>query len=78
MRLIAPSLDISFWNKKQDQTGVSVRTLFVNIFSQIIIFLYLLDNNSETSWMILLGQGAGLAVELWKVKKALRYEVKVA
>ncbi|OZJ03864.1 hypothetical protein BZG36_03661, partial [Bifiguratus adelaidae] len=59
---------------KQDQTGVSVRTLFVNIFSQIIIFLYLMDNNSETSWMILLGQGAGLAVELWKVKKVLRYE----
>jgi hypothetical protein len=68
-------LDISFWRQKQDSAGVSVRTLLVNIFFQIIIFLYLMDNNQETSWMILIGQGFGLLIEIWKVFKALKYEV---
>ncbi|KAH8551870.1 cleft lip and palate transmembrane protein 1-domain-containing protein [Umbelopsis sp. PMI_123] len=67
--------DISFWRQKQDSAGVSVRTLLVNIFFQIIIFLYLMDNNQETSWMILIGQGFGLLIEIWKVFKALKYEV---
>ncbi|RUS30266.1 hypothetical protein BC938DRAFT_479641 [Jimgerdemannia flammicorona] len=67
--------DITFWNKKQDMTGVSIRTLFVNIFFQIVIFLYLMDNNQETSWMILIGQGFGLLIEVWKVWKALKFEV---
>jgi Cleft lip and palate transmembrane protein 1 (CLPTM1) len=47
----------------------------VNIFFQIVIFLYLMDNNQETSWMILIGQGFGLLIEVWKVFKALKYEV---
>jgi hypothetical protein len=54
---------------------VSVRTIMVNIFFQIVIFLYLMDNNQETSWMILIGQGFGLLIEIWKVFKALKYEV---
>ncbi|KAG2171990.1 hypothetical protein INT43_001467 [Umbelopsis isabellina] len=67
--------DISFWRQKQDSSGVSVRTIMVNIFFQIVIFLYLMDNNQETSWMILIGQGFGLLIEIWKVFKALKYEV---
>ncbi|KAI8583931.1 hypothetical protein K450DRAFT_220664 [Umbelopsis ramanniana AG] len=67
--------DISFWRQKQDSAGVSVRTIVVNIFFQIVIFLYLMDNNQETSWMILIGQGFGLLIEVWKVFKALKYEV---
>lgn len=35
---------------------------------QIIIFLYLLDN--ETSWMIILSSGVGVLIELWKITKA--------
>jgi hypothetical protein len=27
------------------------------------------DNNADTSWMILLGQGMGLLVELYKITK---------
>ncbi|KAI7863350.1 cleft lip and palate transmembrane protein 1-domain-containing protein [Spinellus fusiger] len=67
--------DIAFWNKKSNSVGVSVRSLLVNIFFQIVIFLYLMDNNQETSWMILIGQGFGLLIEIWKVFKALKYEL---
>lgn len=69
------SLDIAFWKKKDNSTGVSVRSLLTNIFFQIVIFLYLVDNNQETSWMILISQGIGLVIEVWKVFKALKYEL---
>ncbi|KAI9320947.1 cleft lip and palate transmembrane protein 1-domain-containing protein [Dichotomocladium elegans] len=67
--------DIAFWKKKDNSTGVSVRSLFTNIFFQIVIFLFLMDNNQETSWMILISQGVGLLIEIWKVFKALKYEL---
>ncbi|CEP11867.1 hypothetical protein [Parasitella parasitica] len=73
--MLAFKNDIAFWKKKQNSAGISVRTLIVNIFFQIVIFLYLLDNNQETSWMVLISQGFGLAIELWKVFKALKYEL---
>lgn len=73
--MLAFKNDIAFWKKKQNSAGISVRTLIVNIFFQIVIFLYLLDNNQETSWMVLISQGFGLVIELWKVFKALKYEL---
>jgi hypothetical protein len=35
-----------------------------------------MDNNEDTSWMILIGQGISLAIEVWKIKKAVDVEVK--
>ena len=35
---------------------------------QIIILLYLIDNNEQTSWMILMGSGIGVVIEAWKVR----------
>jgi hypothetical protein len=68
--MLAFKNDIAFWKKKQNSAGISVRTLIVNIFFQIVIFLYLFDNNQETSYMVLISQGFGLLIELWKVFKA--------
>ena len=42
---------------------------------QLVILLYLLDNNENTSWMILAGQGMGLAIEAWKITKAVDIKV---
>ena len=42
---------------------------------QTIILLYLLDNNTETSWMILFGQGMGIVIEAWKITKAVDIEL---
>ena len=38
-----------------------------NVVVQIIILLYLIDNNEQTSWMILMGNGIGVVIEAWKV-----------
>merc|ERR1712232_1358477 len=49
--------------------GLSVRSMVVNFFFQLVIFLYLLDN--DTSYMVLVSNGVGIAIEFWKLSKAL-------
>lgn len=61
--------DISHWKNKKDTIGVSVRSIIANVVMQSIIFLYLMDNNDDTSYMILLTQGMGILVEAWKINK---------
>jgi hypothetical protein len=41
--------------------------IVTNVAVQIIILLYLIDNNEQTSWMILMGSGVGVLIEAWKV-----------
>ena len=65
--------DIQFWNNKKNVEGLSIRTLFVNFFMQVVIFLYLLDN--DTSWMILISSFVGLVIEVWKIKNAVEFKV---
>jgi len=67
--LLAFKSDVGHWRKKKDNVGVSVRTILSNVVMQTIIFLYLFDNNENTSWMILFGQGMGIAIEAWKITK---------
>lgn len=67
--LLAFKSDVGHWRKKKDNVGVSVRTILSNVVMQTIIFLYLMDNNESTSWMILFGQGMGIAIEAWKITK---------
>jgi len=62
---------VSHWRKKEEMVGVSVRTIITNVFVQLVILLYLVDNNAQTSWMILFGQGTGILIEAWKVTKAV-------
>lgn len=53
---LAFSSDVSHWRKKDkdsDMVGVSLRTIVVNCVTQLVILLYLQDNNQDTSWMIL-------------------------
>jgi hypothetical protein len=45
--------------------------IVTNVVVQTIILLYLVDNNTETSWMILFGQGMGIIIEAWKITKAV-------
>jgi hypothetical protein len=66
--------DIAFWREKKNLEGLSVRTIFVNCFMQLVILLYLFDN--DTSWIILISASIGLLIEGWKITKAV--EVTVA
>lgn len=48
----------------------------MNVFMQAIILLYLLDNQQNASYVILFGQGIGIAVELWKITRAVNFQVR--
>ncbi|KMZ57665.1 putative Cleft lip and palate transmembrane protein [Zostera marina] len=65
--------DIQFWNKNKSMEGLSAKSVVVNFICQLIIFLYLLDN--DTSWMILISSGIGVCIEFWKIGKAMHIEV---
>ncbi|KAJ1386504.1 Cleft lip and palate transmembrane 1 [Sesbania bispinosa] len=65
--------DIQFWNKNKSMEGLSAKTVVVSFICQLIIFLYLLDN--DTSWMILASSGIGLIIEFWKIGKAMHIEI---
>lgn len=61
--------DINFWRGKKSMVGLSRKTILWRAFSQSVVFLYLLDE--ETSLLVLIPAGVGALIEMWKVTKAL-------
>jgi len=74
--MLAFKNDVQHWRNRKEMVGVSVRTIITNIVVQGIILLYLIDNNENTSWMILFGQGTGMLIEAWKITKAVDISVQ--
>lgn len=70
--------DIAHYRKKKDNVGISVRSILGNVFMQTIIFLYLLDNSQNTSWMILGSQVVGIVIEFWKVTTVVDVRFRAA
>ncbi|XP_022967750.1 cleft lip and palate transmembrane protein 1 homolog [Cucurbita maxima] len=71
--MLAFKNDIQFWNKNKSMEGLSAKSVIVSFISQLIVFLYLLDN--DTSWMILASSGIGCCIEFWKIGKAMHIEI---
>ncbi|KAI9625865.1 hypothetical protein H4Q26_016113 [Puccinia striiformis f. sp. tritici PST-130] len=76
IRILAFSSDVSHWRNKKELVGVSLRTILSNIFVQVVVLLYLLDNSEGTSWIILLlGSRNWSLIEAWKITKAVDIKV---
>jgi len=78
LETLAFGSDIAHYRKKKDNVGISVRSILANVFMQAVIFLYLVDNSQNTSWMILGSQGIGILIELWKVTTVVNVRLRPA
>ncbi|KAG0697310.1 cleft lip and palate associated transmembrane protein [Suillus ampliporus] len=75
--MLAFKSDVSHWRQRKELVGVSVR-IITNVFVQTVVLLYLIDNNENTSWMILMGSGMGVVIEAWKITKAVDISIVAA
>ncbi len=71
--ILAFKNDINFFKGKKSMEGLSLRSMIINTAFQIVILLYLLDN--DTSFMILVSNGVSVAIELWKISKAFKLSI---
>lgn len=71
--LLAFKNDIQFWNNRQSLEGLSVRSVFFNVFQSTVVLLYVLDN--ETNVMVRISCFIGLFIEIWKINKVM--DVKI-
>ncbi|KAI2781568.1 cleft lip and palate transmembrane 1 [Daldinia loculata] len=78
LEMLAFGSDIAHYRKKKDNVGISVRSILANVFMQAVIFLYLIDNSQNTSWMILGTQGIGIFIEFWKITTVVDVRVRPA
>ncbi|XP_022122839.2 cleft lip and palate transmembrane protein 1 [Pieris rapae] len=67
--LLAFKNDIQFWNNRQSLEGLSVRSVFFNVFQSTVVLLYVLDN--ETNVMVRISCFIGLLIEIWKINKVM-------
>ena len=67
LETLAFGSDIAHYRQKKDNVGISVRSILANVFMQAVILLYLVDNQQNTSYIILGSQGVGILIELWKI-----------
>ncbi|BGP24907.1 cleft lip and palate associated transmembrane protein [Rhodotorula toruloides] len=68
---LAFTSDVKHWRGKKELVGVSVRTILTNVFVQLVVLLYLVDQSEETNYMIIVSSGIGVAIEAWKITKAV-------
>ena len=64
--------DIQFWRNRKSAVGLSVKSICVGSFSQIIVILYLNDNDAAE--IILYSNVVAVIIEFWKLSKLIRME----
>lgn len=67
--------DIQFWRNRKSLEGLSVRSVFFNVFQSLVVLLYVLDN--ETNFVVRISVFIGLGIELWKIHKVIDVKVRL-
>ncbi|KXJ13308.1 cleft lip and palate transmembrane protein 1 homolog [Exaiptasia diaphana] len=61
--------DIQFWRSRKTLEGLSVRSVFFNVFQSVVVLLYVFDNDTNT--MVIISCFIGLLIEIWKINKVV-------
>jgi len=64
--------DISFWKNLESHRGLSLRSLYVNLYVEFVVLLYLFDN--DTSTLILVSSIAEIGVTIWKILRTTKFK----
>ncbi len=62
-------VDVQFWKSRKSLEGLSVQSVFFNVFQSLIVLLYIIDN--ETNFVVIVSVFIGLLIEMWKVTKVV-------
>lgn len=65
--------DINFWKNNKSLRGLSIRSVVIELVTQTIILLYLIDTDS--SLLLTVPGAVGILIQVWKVKKATGAEL---
>ncbi|XP_065833660.1 putative lipid scramblase CLPTM1 [Oscarella lobularis] len=65
--------DVQFWRSRKSLEGLSVRSVFFNVFQSVVVLLYVFDN--DTNIMVVFSCFIGLLIELWKVTKVVDIKI---
>jgi len=65
--------EVNFWRENTDLTGLSVRSLFFDLFGQMVILLFLIERESS---LLMVGPSAvGCLIAFWYVESRNLAEV---
>ena len=68
-------VDIQFWRSRKSLEGLSVRSVFFNVFQSVIVLLYVWDNEANT--IVIISCFVGLIIEIWKIHKVVDVTVSL-
>eukprot|EP00548_Thalassiothrix_antarctica_P002865 CAMPEP_0194138966 /NCGR_PEP_ID=MMETSP0152-20130528/8715_1 /TAXON_ID=1049557 /ORGANISM="Thalassiothrix antarctica, Strain L6-D1" /LENGTH=759 /DNA_ID=CAMNT_0038836649 /DNA_START=51 /DNA_END=2330 /DNA_ORIENTATION=+ len=64
--------EVSFWQANKDLTGLSVRSLFLDMIGQFVILLFLIEK--ESSLLVTIPCLGGCLVALWKCQRGAGFQ----
>jgi len=70
--------DIQFWKNNTSFEGISVKSIFVRMLFTMITFLYILDNEKDTSKYIIFSLGISILINVWKLTRVCSLKFKSA
>jgi Cleft lip and palate transmembrane protein 1 (CLPTM1) len=59
--------EVSFWRANKDLTGLSVRSLFLDMIGQVVILFFLVEKDS--SLLMIIPSACGCLIALWKCQR---------
>ena len=74
-QVLAFEKDLEFWKRKSSLRGVSLRTILLQAFAQVILFLNLLETD-RIPFYIKLIDFAQIIIQLWKIKRLIKMSKK--